>query len=220
MDPVERLKIKISVIDIALKTLIAFGLLLLSGIQLYDNSARLSQSAEDSRQRDLFNKQSSCWTAMKDSINIILEYSLSREKISAMNALLPKPCADEKRDQLASLVEQISKSPTPTKTAPPPTTDANSDNRANDQWAAIGFVGTSDFSFRQPNGAVLTAAPKPDQIIQARWPVNIRPGPADWSSIKWILPEGECFKVSAVPAPLKAGRVEQIWASGVRWPCS
>ncbi len=84
-------------------------------------------------------------------------------------------------------------------------------------WAAIGFVGsreTADLNFTLVGGEPITsAALKPGTIVKAKTSINLRPGPANWSAINFVLNPGQCLAVSET-RELRAGERNQTWARG------
>jgi hypothetical protein len=88
-------------------------------------------------------------------------------------------------------------------------------------WVAVGFIGSTVFSeinFDKADGATLTATPGKDALLRARWQVNVRPGPADWSKTEGVLGTGQCFQVMETRVLPAAGR-NQTWAMGHAEQC-
>jgi hypothetical protein len=88
-------------------------------------------------------------------------------------------------------------------------------------WAAVGFLQSSnqaDHYFTTVNGDPL-ASNFVGQIIKAKISVNVRPGPASWNAVNFVLSPGQCFFVYETRT-LLAGSQNQTWARGDASDCT
>lgn len=89
-------------------------------------------------------------------------------------------------------------------------------------WVAVGFLGSGnadDLNFSLANGQPIPNPLTTGTILKAKTGVNVRPGPANWNSVTFVLNQGQCFTVTESRA-LKAGDRDQTWARGDVSTCS
>jgi hypothetical protein len=79
-------------------------------------------------------------------------------------------------------------------------------------WFALGYSDGNDNNFTSVGGDLLKDF-KVDQLVKAKWSVNLRPAAADWSSTVGLVNGGECLKIAEIN-PRQAGTRTQIWARG------
>ncbi len=175
----------------------------------------LTQTKNDS------DRATQCSTSAWNIFDAAQKKSYSGDELNEMIQLVPSFCNLDRNHfvQVLSAVSQSAQRTTAAKSAP------SGDGGAElappggglQGWAALGFL-NSDLNFNLANGQSIQSAPAAGTLLRAKWQVNIRPGPADWSNTVGVLGTAQCFRVDETRS-LSAGGQGQIWAKGARATC-
>lgn len=143
----------------------------------------------------------------------------ARDVLSEMAHWIPTNCQVDRShfvDVLSAVSQgaqaQASTPQTPVGPAAPPGPNSTQG------WVAVGYE-NADMNFTTSDNQTIRTAPKAGQKLRPKTQVNVRPGPADWSNVNFVLSTARCFKVDETRT-LSAGDLKQIWARGSAVDCS